>query len=195
MSFLGGGMRIQFLVGYTLGIVLFVWSIGASNNEFLIYAGVKMGLIGLLHWSDRLFHHYSSVLWMFDVWIILHILGGLLTIGEGVLYSHVLIPVIGEPYLILKYDQLVHVYCYVVVALIVCKVVMQSARPEAPFRLLATIIVLVATGIGALNEVIEFIAVVSVPQTNVGGYENTLIDIVANLMGALLAVPLFRRYA
>jgi VanZ family protein len=195
MSILRGSMRIQFLVAYTLGAVLFVWSIIVSNNEFLIYAGVTMGLLGFLHWSDRLFHYYSSVLWMFDIWIILHILGGLLTIGDGVLYSLVLIPVTGEPYLILKYDQLVHVYCYFVVALIVCKVVMQSARPEVPFGLLAVIIVLAATGIGALNEIVEFIAVVSVPQTNVGGYENTLIDVVANLLGALLAVPFFRRYA
>jgi putative membrane protein len=44
------------------------------------------------------------------------------------------------------------------------------------------------SGLGAINEVLEFLAVVSVPDTNVGGYENTALDLVCNLLGALLAV-------
>ena len=43
-------------------------------------------------------------------------------------------------------------------------------------------------GVGALNEIIEFIAVLSVPDNNVGGYYNTVLDIVFNTIGALFAV-------
>jgi hypothetical protein len=42
-------------------------------------------------------------------------------------------------------------------------------------------------GFGAANEVVEFIATITLPGTNVGGYENTGWDLVANLVGCLLA--------
>lgn len=47
-------------------------------------------------------------------------------------------------------------------------------------------------GFGALNEVIEFIAVLTIPNTNVGGYENTGWDLVANLVGTILAGVIIR---
>ena len=40
----------------------------------------------------------------------------------------------------------------------------------------------------ALNEIVEFVATLLVPDTNVGGYRNTGWDLVANLVGATLAV-------
>jgi hypothetical protein len=48
-------------------------------------------------------------------------------------------------------------------------------------------------GFGALNEVIEFIAVLTIPNTNVGGYVNTGFDLVANLVGCVIAAVLIRR--
>lgn len=45
-------------------------------------------------------------------------------------------------------------------------------------------------GVGALNEIIEFFATVVVPETGVGGYENTALDLVADLIGALSATTL-----
>ena len=185
-------MRPQFLIGYSLIGLLTLWSIYAGNYEFVIYAAATAVLLGLLHWTDHKFQFSNTVLWLFDVWLVMHIFGGLLVIGNGVLYSYVLLPLVGEPYLILKYDQLVHAYCYFVVALLMWKIVTYTAKPAASFGLLATITVLAATGIGGLNEIVEFLAVVAVPDTNVGGYENTAIDIVANFLGALLAVPFFR---
>jgi hypothetical protein len=48
-------------------------------------------------------------------------------------------------------------------------------------------------GFGALNEVIEFIAVLTIPNTNVGGYVNTGFDLVSNLVGCVIAAALIRR--
>jgi hypothetical protein len=45
-------------------------------------------------------------------------------------------------------------------------------------------------GLGALNEMIEFAAVVMFPQTNVGGYVNTALDPVFNAAGAVVAMAL-----
>jgi hypothetical protein len=42
-------------------------------------------------------------------------------------------------------------------------------------------------GLGALNEIIEFVAVLIIPETNVGGYVNTGWDLMANLAGCLFA--------
>ncbi|MFV1996026.1 MAG: hypothetical protein ACC661_11380 [Verrucomicrobiales bacterium] len=42
-------------------------------------------------------------------------------------------------------------------------------------------------GFGALNEVVEFVATLTLPNTNVGGYVNTGWDLVANLLGCALA--------
>lgn len=186
-------MRLPFIVGYALGATLFAWSLFVGNGEFLIYAVVTTTLLGILHHTDRHFHYHTLVLWLFALWIILHILGGLFVVDGKVLYSTMLIEWIGTPYDILKYDQLVHIYCYFVVALIVATVLNQVLRPDVSYGLYLSFVVLAASGIGAMNEVIEFLAVVSVPETNVGGYENTLIDILANLIGALLAAPLLAR--
>ena len=45
----------------------------------------------------------------------------------------------------------------------------------------------VGMGVGALNEVIEFLATLALPDTNVGGYHNTGRDLIANLLGAATA--------
>ncbi|MBT8141368.1 MAG: DUF2238 domain-containing protein [Gammaproteobacteria bacterium] len=186
-------MKPQYLIGYFLTAVLVVWSLVSQNYEFMIYAAAVLVLVVLLHSTQKIYHFKSGVLWAFVAWIIMHILGGLLPVGNGVLYSKVLIPIIGEPYEILKYDQVVHAYCYTVVALLLWPVVMHVAKPENGHKTLVFLTVLAATGIGGLNEIVEFIATLTVPETNVGGYENTAIDIVANLLGALLAIPFLKR--
>jgi hypothetical protein len=50
-------------------------------------------------------------------------------------------------------------------------------------------------GFGALNEVIEFAATLTMPHTNVGGYVNTGWDLVSNLVGCALAAVIIRWHA
>ena len=131
------------------------------------------------------------MLWGFNLWLVLHILGGLWPVNGSVLYSLVLIDIVGEPYSILKYDQIVHTYCYFIIALLLWQVV-STVKLDAPQWLLAALTVLAASGVGGMNEIVEFSATVLVPDTNVGGYENTAIDLVANFLGACLAIPFFK---
>ena len=42
-------------------------------------------------------------------------------------------------------------------------------------------------GLGAINEIIEFSAVLLLPDTNVGGF-NTALDLVVNALGASAAM-------
>ena len=191
-------MRKQFICGYFFTCVLLLWSLISQNFEFLFYGITTLILVVLLYKGDQHFKFGAKVLWGFNIWIILHILGGLLPVGDSVLYSFVLIDLISEPYSILKYDQVVHFYCYFIAALLMWKVMSsinnadQSAQ-QTSFLSMAMITVLAATGIGGINEIIEFLATVFIPDTNVGGYENTAIDIVSNFLGACTAALFFQK--
>ena len=184
-------MRKPFLFAYALAAVLGAWSLINQNYEFLIYAVIALVLVVLIDLGDRKFSFSPAVLWGFNLWLLLHILGGLLPVGDSVLYSWVLIDIVGEPYSILKYDQVVHTYCYFIIALLLWRVV-AAARLDASRWLLVPFTVLAASGVGGINEIVEFAATVMVPDTNVGGYENTAIDLVANFLGACLAIPFFK---
>jgi hypothetical protein len=47
-------------------------------------------------------------------------------------------------------------------------------------------------GFGALNEIVEFVATLTIPETNVGGYENTGWDLVFNFFGCVIAAIVIR---
>ncbi|MDZ7749690.1 MAG: DUF2238 domain-containing protein [Halofilum sp. (in: g-proteobacteria)] len=146
-------------------------------------------LLGLVVALDRRFDFSQAALWLFNAWMLLHLLGGMASVGDTRLYDYVLVHWIGEPYEILKYDQLVHVFCYVAIALLVHEAVSRVVLPARAFAV-AVITVLAASGIGGLNEIIEFAAVVVVGSTGVGGYVNTALDLLANLLGALAGAAL-----
>jgi hypothetical protein len=46
-------------------------------------------------------------------------------------------------------------------------------------------------GLGAINEIIEFVATVVVPETGVGGYVNNALDLCWNGVGATIAAARF----
>ena len=61
--------------------------------------------------------------------------------------------------------------------------------------LLSLIIILIASGIGAFNEIIEFFAVVFFNAAKgVGGYFNNALDLVFNLIGAIIASFIITKY-
>ncbi len=49
---------------------------------------------------------------------------------------------------------------------------------------------LAGMGVGALNEVVEFIATLVLEDTNVGGYHNTGRDLIANMAGSAVAAAI-----
>jgi len=185
-------MKKQIAAGYIISVFFVLWAIVKGNFEFIAYAGAVVVILALLHYFDSRFNFSNFALWGFNIWVLLHIFGGLFEVNGKVLYNFILIPIVGEPYSILKYDQLVHVYCYFIFALLVWSVVSKIADKKASFGVLAFIAVMTAAGIGGLNEIIEFSTTLFF-DNNVGGYVNTALDFVSNLIGALLAIPFFRK--
>jgi len=53
---------------------------------------------------------------------------------------------------------------------------------------IAATAVFAAACFSIINEIVEFLAVVNLPETGVGGYHNTVLDMIFNLGGAALAV-------
>jgi len=173
------------IASYVLLIAFIVLSVLLWNTEFIIYAGILIPLVILLHKTYDRFSYHPVALWGFCVWMLLHLIGGLASWNGIRMYDYMLVPLIGEPYFILKYDQFVHFYCYVVIALLLSSVVAHVVKNKASRVTVAVITILAATGVGAVNEIIEFVPVVLLNSPEPGGYTNTAIDLVMNFLGSI----------
>jgi uncharacterized membrane protein YjdF len=179
-------MRLALLASYVLAALFLVLAFVRKNNEFVIYAVTLIIGVAILHAIDKHFHFSNVGLWGFFGWMLLHLFGGLGSLGGVRTYDAILIPLIGAPYSVLKYDQLLHFLCYVVIALLMYSVVQSITKPKASYWTVFTVTVLAASAIGALNEIIEFMPVVLWNAPGPGGYINTAIDLIMNLLGALV---------
>lgn len=180
-------LTLTYLVAAIIG------ALATGNGEFVFYIGVMVVLIGAILVAHRRIRLSDGVLWGLSLWGLLHMAGGLVPVPASwpihgdirVLYSWWLIP--GW----LKYDQVVHAYGFAVTTLvcwqglkaIVCaNSGLEDLRPTPG---MLTLCAAASMGFGALNEVIEFMATLMVPKTNVGDYVNTGWDLVFNLLGAV----------
>lgn len=178
------------------------YSLVQGNGEFVFYIIVMLVLLGALIAVHRRVGLSRGLLWCLSLWGLMHMAGGLLPIPaaghdedvSSVLYNLWIIPDW------LKYDQFVHAYGFGITTWLCWQALSARTLNEAGRPLEATpgLMVLCAAagmGFGAFNEVIEFIATLTLPETNVGGYENTGWDLVFNLIGsAAAAVILYRIY-
>lgn len=179
-------IRAPIMAAIAITVVFLALALLQGNLEFLFYVAALAVITALLHFTDARFNYRNIALWGFALWALLHLLGGMVQVNGENLYGLVLIDLVGDPYGILRYDQVVHTFCYVVAALIFGSLVENLSAGRAGRGLAILVTVLAATGVGALNEIIEFTAFVVVADTGVGGYVNNAIDLVANLIGALI---------
>lgn len=170
------------------------------NTEFVFYIVVMTVLITSLVLVHKRINFSDGVLWGMSLWGFLHMAGGLVRVPEAltqdgsmpVLYSWWIIPQW------LKYDQLVHAFGFGVTTW-VCWQIMRSIvekqtgkTPEPTFGL-CLLCAMGGMGFGALNEVVEFVATMTIPETNVGGYINTGWDLVFNFLGCSLVAVVIRQ--
>jgi len=114
--------------------------------------------------------------------------GGLIVNGE-VLYALRLIPIFefGDIF-VLRFDQFVHFFGFGVATLLAYHLLKPYFNSQTNYKVVYPLLVLIGMGLGALNEIVEFVAVVTFPETGVGGYFNTALDLVFNMFGAIGAV-------
>jgi len=165
--------------------------LAAGNNEFVWYVVTLVFFLGLIAATQRAAQFPALILWGLSLWGLAHMAGGGLTVDDGVLYSYVLLPLAGNGELVLlKYDQIVHFYGFGVATLVLWHVLRRNFPALDGTKTIYAFAVLGGMGLGAINELIEFSAVLAFPNTNVGGYFNTALDLVFNTAGAVAAAVL-----
>jgi len=154
------------------------------NKEFVFYLVVLVIMAGLILLVHRRVKFPLVLLTCLSIWGLLHMMGGMIVLpGKSeVLYNFWIVPDL------VRYDQLIHAYGFGIAtwACWVCLIDIQSDVRPTPGSL--SLVLLAGLGLGAVNETVEFFAVLILPETNVGDYANTGWDLVFNLIGALIAI-------
>jgi putative membrane protein len=165
----------------------------AFNIEFLAYYLVLVAGFFFVFTTLERSRFPLYILWGLSLWGLLHMAGGSVPVGDGVLYGYKIYPfLVGEGQLyILKMDQVIHAFGFGVASLVAYHLLKVHAfRPEASRTWLAVSAVLIGIGLGSLNEVIEFLIVLTVEYNGVGDLYNMGLDLIFNLAGAIIAVAL-----
>lgn len=130
----------------------------------------------------------NLTVWGLVVFALGHVAGGMIPVGDGVLYQQWLLEGV------VRSDNVQHAWGFGFVGRAVWESLSpQLAHAPAPRVAAVAVIVLGGTGLGAANEVVEYVLTQVLPETNVGGYDNTARDLIANLVGATAAAVLTAR--
>ena len=163
-----------YVVGWT------VYGLATGSDGTLAYLGTMAVLATVVAAVHARVGLSAGVLWFVAAWGFAHMAGGLVAVGDGVLYNASL----GIP--LLRYDRVVHAIGFGTAA-VACWQALRWIDPAVPLTPgVAVLIALMGMGVGALNEVVEFFASRAF-AANVGGYVNTGWDLVANLVGCAVA--------
>ncbi len=160
------------------------------NYEFVAYALTIALVIGVLYGTLKHSRFPTHIILGITAWGVMHMLGGSVQTADGVLYAWRMIPVFdgGGEFFILKYDQFVHAFAYGVVGLMFYHLLVEVVQVKTHRGLIIAIAIFAAAGFSVINEIIEFWAAVNIPNNGVGGYHNTVLDLIFNLSGAAIAV-------
>ncbi len=114
---------------------------------------------------------------------VVHLAGGLIPVHGDVLYNAAF------GWRAVRYDHFVHASSVFLGTAVLWWTIVLPAGPVQPPRLLG-LCVLAALGLGALNEMVEFLITITHHGSHVGGYVNTGWDLVSNTVGALASALL-----
>jgi putative membrane protein len=165
--------------------------ISKQNYEFIAYVFIILFFFIIILATNKAVNYPNLALWGLTLWGFMHMLGGTLPVGGGRLYDLIIIPITKD---VFRYDQLVHIVGFGVSTLVMYSLFypLAEAKIQSQWVKASIIIVMAGLGVGALNEIIEFLIQVIVPNTGVGGYINTSLDLVSDIIGALFALIYIR---
>ncbi len=162
------------------------------NYEFIIYVGVIAVFLAVFVFTSDKVYFPDYVLWLLTLWAILHMAGGSVHINGIVLYKLILIP-LSDTVPIFRYDQLVHIIGFGSATLAMYFLLRPLLKSDINrWWSLSIVIISAGLGVGAFNEIVEFLITVFVQETKVGGYLNTSLDLVSNFIGAVVALLFIR---
>ena len=177
----------------TINIILLV-AFGTSflmrnNYEFLIYVGAIVVCLAVISISFFKVRYSITTLVGLTVWSLLHMAGCGVFINGVRLYDIILIP-LSQTYPILRYDQVVHTFGFAAATLTMFDLLRPLLIPMKSGQhliALSIVVIMAGLGVGAFNEIVEAFVAATIPQSGVGGYVNTALDLISDLIGAILA--------
>ena len=185
---------LSFTLVYFVAFTL--WFAVQRDQEFFAYS-VTMAVLIVIVLAVIVLRFVTlplGMLWALSLWGLAHKAGGGVPVRDEVLYAVTVVPIAGSgEFAILKYDQILHAFGSGVVTGLLWHVMVSFYPAMRGTWGIYVYSALAAMGIGALHELVEFVAVLAFPETNVGGYHNTMLDLVFNGVGVLAALALILR--
>ena len=179
-------VEFGFLEIFTLGYIL-VFTILAllkNNYEFLYYVSYMLTIVFFVSRYYKRFHLTYSIMFFMSLFGFLHLMGGNFYLNGTRLYDFWLI---GDYF---KWDNLVHAVGGVIATIISFNILVNHIDREIKHHFIPIILLLVtiASGLGAYNELLELIAVVFFGAAEaVGDYMNNALDLFYNFIGSFIA--------
>ena len=159
-------------IGWNLFAFLSEGGTVGSLAEFGIYAASIFALIALSWYFLRRRPCPTSLLLLVELSLLAHFAGAFVPIDGARLYEA---EILG-----LRFDKYVHLFNAYAGGALIDHFLQQDlkARP--------LIVAGLVLGVGAVVEIIEYLAFLAVSDAGVGGYENNMQDLVMNLVGVSL---------
>jgi hypothetical protein len=159
--------------------------LATGNSQVPYYAAFMAVLVAVVAFWDSRRHFSKLVLGGLALWGAMHMAGGMIPAsGDRVLYNVWLLP-------FLRFDHLVHAIGFGFAGMAFWESVRHTVDRAVASG--AAMTMMGGLGFGALNEMVEFLITRVVPDTNIGEFENTGWDLVANTVGAAIAAIWVRR--
>lgn len=169
-----------------------IYFIRNFNYEFAIYVGVIAFFLAVFIFINDKVYFPNYVLWFLTLWALMHMAGGSVHIKGTVLYKLILVP-LSNTIPIFRYDQLVHIIGFGTATVAMYYLLRPLLRPDINgWWSLSIVVISTGLGVGAFNEIVEFLITVFVQETKVGGYLNTSLDLVSNFVGSIAALLFIR---
>ena len=164
------------------GLYVPAWTVyGIASDAAGVYAYLvwMVFALGLTMYVDGLVRFSTHVLVLLCIVGFCHMAGANLEISGVVLYRQVWLGFI-------RYDHLVHVFGLGAAGLAVWEATRRMLAADGGVRA-AVVVVLGANTVGAFIEIGEYLASLTLVEVRVDAYANNMQDLIANLLGSLLA--------
>ncbi len=147
----------------------------ANIAEFFVYAGAIVAAVIGLWLAFRPYFFPSALLAAVEIGILAHFAGAFVPVDGHRLYDVYLAGI--------RYDKYVHFTNALVVSFLLSHIFQKTIVASRAF--LVILIVLVVLGLGTIIEIIEYFVCRTIPRNGVGGYDNNMQDLIANVVGSL----------
>jgi len=177
------------LLGINLFTILFfgINFLRTGNHEFLIYIAWVIFLFVVVLFTLWRIKYDMVLLWCLSIGGFFHMAGWWFTYKGVIWYQAIIIP-LSKEYELIKYDQLIHILGSFAMTILWYNMLKPHLKKTNISIALSLIIVLIWIWFWALNEFVEFLVYLSIPENAVWGYLNTSIDLSANLLWAVIAL-------